>query len=70
VKYNNGKPNNGFYTTADTMAVMFSQRCWVFCLKSSVEFLAWADSIACFNLFGRMQNHNISLFDYLPDFCG
>jgi hypothetical protein len=29
-----------------------------------------ANSIACFKLFRRMQNHHISLFDSLPDFGG
>jgi hypothetical protein len=59
------------HPTADTTAVMLSQkRCRTFCLKSSVEFLARTDSIAHLNLFRRVQNHHISLFDTLPDFGG
>lgn len=50
--------------------VVHSSLTETFCLKSSVEFLAGIDSIACFKLFRRVQNHHIALFDSLPDFGG
>jgi hypothetical protein len=72
---NDAAPNNriaadGIKTLVEMQKLLAAAEHERYMSSPSVEFLARTDSIACFNLFCKMQNHNISLFNSLSDFGG
>jgi hypothetical protein len=72
---NDAAPNNriaadGIKTLVEMQKLLAAAEHERYMSSPPVEFLARTDSITYFKLFRRVQNHQISLFNSLPDFCG